>query len=115
MITEAYKTFTTADYNADNKVELTWSVPTAGTWLAAMIHFDSGHTANSIIQVIFRSSHGDDYDTVLLEEATTAKTDYYLAPDIEVPISRGDTIAIVYKDANKPKVAVTIKGNDSVR
>ena len=54
---------------------------------------------------------------MLIEETITAarKTDYYLAPDIGVPLSRDDEIAVVYKDTSKPKVSITLKGNDSVR
>lgn len=124
MITEAYKTFTEA-------VDLEWSVPTAGTWLAALLKFDNApttHGATHTIKVVLRSSHterdtdgklvsgGDNYDTVILEEATTStKTDYYLAPDIGMPVNRNDKIAVVYSNPDTRTVAITIKGNDSVR
>lgn len=121
MITEAYKTFTEA-------VDLEWSCPTAGTWFAAMLHFNTAPTTAGTIQVVFRSSHterdsdgklvsgGDNYDTVLLEETTTStKADYYLAPDIGIPVNRNDKIAVVYSNPDTRTVSVTLKGNDSVR
>lgn len=156
MITEAYKTFTEA-------VDLEWSVPTAGTWSAVMLSFkeapfnhESGGDVGEI-QVIFRSQHGADYDTILFTRNPAGSRtipdanpsdpaeqrrlpvgeplDIYIAPDIEVPLSRGDSIAVVYTNPELPNgsdftntknasitttardrtVAITIKGNDSVR
>ncbi len=156
MITEAYKTFTEA-------VDLEWGVPTAGTWSAVMLSFaeapfnhDTGGDVGEI-QVIFRSQHGADYDTVLftrnpavprtIPDASPGDPaderslpvgeplDIYIAPDIEVPLNRGDRIAVVYTNPALPDgssftntknasitttardrtVSVTIKGNDSVR
>ncbi len=120
MIQTAYGTFT-------GEVDLEWSVPTAGSWYAAMIRLDPAPNTADVgterIQVVFESQHGDNYATVLLEEDPSGETDIYLAPDLEVPISRGDRIVVEYTNPapppasgrTRPTVYVTIKGKDSLR
>ena len=109
MVSESYQTFTTG------AVQLNWTPPASGHWLAATLNFTGGAapTTAGSVDLIFKSKHGTAYDTKVysVDPSSPASVSLYLSPDVPFPVNQGDTIQLTYPNPDNLEVAVTIKGD----
>ena len=85
-------------------VDLSWSVPTAGVLVVALVKFSAAPTTSENLQIIFKSKHGTDYDVQLysVDPSTDSLTQIVWFPDLPVPIN---------KKVTKSKFSMTIQTN----
>ena len=98
-------------------VDLSWSVPTAGVLVVALVKFSAAPTTSENLQIIFKSKHGTDYDVQLysVDPSTDSLTQIVWFPDLPVPINKKDKIQVLYDNTDERTIVVTIKGLDSSR
>ena len=101
----------------DEAIDMSWAVSTAGILVAVLVKFSVAPTTSEILQVIFKSKHGTDYDVVLysVNPSTDSLTQIVWYPDLPVPINQSDKIQVLYANTNGGTIGVTIKGLDSSR
>lgn len=98
-------------------VQISWSVPTAGILVVALVKFSAAPTESEDLQIIFKSKHGMDYDVLLysVDPSIGSLTQIVWFPDLPVPISKNDRIQVLYDNTDERTIGVTIKGLDSSR
>ena len=99
----------------NDAVNITFQVPISGIFTTALIHFNTAPTTAGDLLLTFKSTNGENYDTVLhtVDPSNPGITDIAYSPSTAIAMNKGDKILLTYPNANKRRVNVTLKGLDS--